>query len=287
MKSKICFSILSLIFGINSLIAQDLYMQDFSIPICGNGNGQDTLNFYESYNGAYNDCSYKVTLATLFTSWWGICWGEAPLVEEIYQTYKNQGLEVVAFGADWDEPYSCEEWVSVFDLTYPIADFETGLPNWYQEDIPFILNMPTLGWGLPYNIIIDHNMQIIWGGVIDIAEGDNMAEAIEVLEGALEQLQPFVLDDDLDGTANQCDNCTNSHLYVRGDFDFSEELLIDGLDYGYYPSIEVFDVLLLADLVASGEEISPCFIEASDFTGDNTLDLIDVLALAQYVAQGN
>ncbi len=69
MKSKICFSILSLIFGINSLIAQDLYMQDFSIPICGNGNGQDTLNFYESYNGAYNDCSYKVTLATLFTSW--------------------------------------------------------------------------------------------------------------------------------------------------------------------------------------------------------------------------
>ena len=32
-------------FGINSLIAQDLYMDDFSIPICGNGNGQDTLNF--------------------------------------------------------------------------------------------------------------------------------------------------------------------------------------------------------------------------------------------------
>jgi len=196
-------------------------------------------------------------------------------------------LEVVAFGADWDEPYSCEEWVGTFDLTYPIADFETGLPNWYQEDIPFILNMPTLGWGLPYNIIIDHNMQIIWGGVFDLAEGDNMAEAIEVLEGALEQLQPFVLDNDQDGTANQCDNCTDSHLYVTGNFDFSEELLIDGLDYGYYPSIEVFDVLLLADLVANGEEISPCFIEASDFTGDNTLDIIDVSALAQYVVQGN
>ena len=69
MKNKIFFGILSLMFGINSLVAQDLYMQDFSIPICGNGNGQDTLNFYESYNGAYNDCSYKVTLATLFTSW--------------------------------------------------------------------------------------------------------------------------------------------------------------------------------------------------------------------------
>ena len=196
-------------------------------------------------------------------------------------------MGVVAFGADWDEPYSCEEWVGTFDLTYPIADFETGLPNWYQEDIPFILNMPTLGWGLPYNIIIDHNMQIIWGGVFDLAEGDNMAEAIEVLEGALEQLQPFVLDNDQDGTANQCDNCIDSHLYDTGNFDFSEELLIDGLDYGYYPSIEVFDVLLLADLVANSEEISPCFIEASDFTGDNTLDIIDVSALAQYVVQGN
>ena len=161
------------------------------------------------------------------------------------------------------------------------------MPNWYQEDIPFILNMPTLGFGVPYNIIIDHNMQIIWGGPIDIGDEDNMAEAIEVLEGALEQLQPFVIDNDQDGTANQCDNCIDSHLYVTGDFDFSEELLIDGLNYGYYPSIEVFDVLLLADLVANGEEISPCFIEASDFTGDNTLDIIDVSALAQYVVQGN
>ena len=94
MKKIISFSIIYLLFGINSFMAQDLYMEDFSIPICGNGNGQDTLNFYESYNGAYNDCSYKVTLATLFTSWCGFCWGEAPLIEEIYQTYKNLFLEL-------------------------------------------------------------------------------------------------------------------------------------------------------------------------------------------------
>ena len=208
-------------------------------------------------------------------------------LEQLYQTYKDQGLEVVAFGADWDEPYSCTDWVFTFDVTYPIADFETGMPNWHQEEIPYTLNMPNLGWGLPYNIIIDHRMQIIWGGVIDIAEEDNMAEAIEVLEGALEQLQPFLVDDDQDGTANQCDNCIDSHLYVTGNFDFSEEFFIDGLDYGYYPTIDVFDVLLLADLVANGEEITPCFIEASDFTSDNTLDIIDVFALAQYVIQGN
>jgi len=46
-------------------------------------------------------------------------------------------------------------WVNSFDLTYPIADFETGMPNWYQEDIPYLIYMPEMGWGLPYNIIID------------------------------------------------------------------------------------------------------------------------------------
>tara|TARA_Y100001970_G_scaffold170624_1_gene208519 strand:+ start:345 stop:962 length:618 start_codon:yes stop_codon:yes gene_type:complete len=205
----------------------------------------------------------------------------------LYQTYQDQGLEVVAFGADWGEPYSCDLWVSSFDLTYPITDFDTGMPNWYQEEIPQLLYMPALGWGLPYNIIIDHNMQVIWGGVIDLAVEDNMTEAIEVLETALEQLQPFVLDNDEDGLANECDDCPDSHLYDTGNFDFSEEFLIVGLDYGYYPSIEVNDVLLLADLVASGDEISPCFVEVSDFTGDNILDVIDVMALANYVVQGN
>ena len=205
----------------------------------------------------------------------------------MYQTYQDQGLEVVAFGADWGEPYSCDLWVSSFDLTYPITDFDTGMPNWYQEEIPQLLYMPALGWGLPYNIIIDHNMQVIWGGVIDLAVEDNMTEAIEVLETALDQLQPFVLDNDEDGLANECDDCPDSHLYDTGNFDFSEEFLIVGLDYGYYPSIEVNDVLLLADLVASGDEISPCFVEVSDFTGDNILDVIDVMALANYVVQGN
>ena len=69
MRKKIPISILTLMLGLNSLVAQDLYMEDFSIPICGNGNGQDTLHFFEAYNGAYNNCGYKVVLATLFTSW--------------------------------------------------------------------------------------------------------------------------------------------------------------------------------------------------------------------------
>ncbi len=69
MNKKISTGILALLLGLSSLTAQDLYIEDFSIPICGNGNGQDTLHFFEAYNGAYNNCGYKVVLATLFTSW--------------------------------------------------------------------------------------------------------------------------------------------------------------------------------------------------------------------------
>jgi hypothetical protein len=49
--------------------SQDLIMQDFSYPICANGDGESVLNFYEAYNGAVNNCEYKVILATLFTAW--------------------------------------------------------------------------------------------------------------------------------------------------------------------------------------------------------------------------
>ena len=69
MKQLITIFIIPLFLSISTLNGQDLYMEDFSTPICENGNGEDTLHFFEAYNGAYNDCGYKVVFATLFTSW--------------------------------------------------------------------------------------------------------------------------------------------------------------------------------------------------------------------------
>ena len=51
------------------VICQGQIIQDFSYPICANGDGETVLNFYESFNGSVNNCEYKVVLATLFTSW--------------------------------------------------------------------------------------------------------------------------------------------------------------------------------------------------------------------------
>ena len=63
------FSIVSIFACAGLAVGQDLTIENFSIPICANGNGQEILNVYETYNGEYNDCNYKVIFATLFTAW--------------------------------------------------------------------------------------------------------------------------------------------------------------------------------------------------------------------------
>ena len=86
---------------------------------------------------------------------------EAPLTQQIYESYQNQGLEVVAFGADWypDEgSFTCESWANTFGLTYPIANYETGASEFYYESTPHYFYFTDFGPGLPYNVVIDHEM---------------------------------------------------------------------------------------------------------------------------------
>jgi len=61
--------LLTISFSSISICQTGLVMQDISYPICANGDGETVLNFYESFNGAVNNCEYKVVLASLFTSW--------------------------------------------------------------------------------------------------------------------------------------------------------------------------------------------------------------------------
>ena len=184
----------------------------------------------------------------------------------MYNTYKDQGLEVVAFGADWypDGPYTCESWDSQFNLTYPILDFETGLENWYWESAPYDLFMPEFGWGLPYNVIIDHEMNVLWG-VADVFEGAIATEAISIIESALQTMnEEFPLsDDDNDGINNGCDPCPDSHLHFPGNFDFSQ--VYSHFDNGavFVPSVDIFDLILFSDFLNDGGYINDCIFRGS------------------------
>tara|TARA_B100000315_G_C14346404_1_gene481976 strand:+ start:113 stop:337 length:225 start_codon:yes stop_codon:yes gene_type:complete len=67
-RIKVLF-IVSFFTFVGVAVGQDLTIENFTIPICANGNGEDYLNFYESFNGEYNNCNYRVVFATLFCSW--------------------------------------------------------------------------------------------------------------------------------------------------------------------------------------------------------------------------
>jgi hypothetical protein len=213
---------------------------------------------------------------------------EAPVLEEIFNTYKDQGLEVVAFGADWypDGPYTCQGWDQQFNLSYPILDFETGLENWYWESAPYDLYQPELGWGLPFNVIINHEMEVLWGAAANF-EGDVMAEAIGVIESALQALNEEFPDgpgdDDGDGIANGCDPCPESHLHHPGNFDFSQ--VYSHFDNGavFVPSVDIFDLILFSDYIMDGGYLTDCILEAHDITGDGFVNPFDVIALAQLI----
>ena len=270
-------------FSFEIVNGQDLFIEDFSMPICANGQSEnDTLHWFESFNGETNGCNYKVVLVTLFTTWWGYCVSEAPIIEELYQTYKDQGLEAVGFGADWYEPYSCTQWANLGGgLTYPIVDFETGAANWYDEDAPYLLYQQEMGWGLPYNIIVDHNMEVVWGCACDLGEDDVLADAISAIESALWRLEDLNIDNDEDGINNNCDPCPDSHIYIPGNLDASYNSNTNE------PSMNVIDLLLLADVIESGtENVSDCLLEASDVTGDNFVNMIDVFAFATMITDG-
>ena len=55
-----------------------------------------------------------------WASWCGPCRDEAPLLEETWQQYKDQGLQFVGIDVQ-DSPIKAREFVEDFNITYPIA----------------------------------------------------------------------------------------------------------------------------------------------------------------------
>ena len=121
-------------------------VEDFTMQICGNGSGAWTLyDWFHTQNGG----TKKVILINCFATWWGPCQSEAPVLETLASEYADSGVVVVAGGFDWDQPYSCSDWASNFNLTYTILNDES-----YSLYGAF-------GSGyIPHNVIIDHNMVV-------------------------------------------------------------------------------------------------------------------------------
>lgn len=60
----------------------------------------------------------KYTLVDFWASWCGPCRGETPVIAEIYNQYKNKGLQVLGV-AVWDQPDATKKAIEELNITWP------------------------------------------------------------------------------------------------------------------------------------------------------------------------
>lgn len=94
----------------------------------------------------------KVILLDFCADWCGSCRAEAPELESLYQSYKDQGLQVLTVLIDG----SAAAWASEYKSTFPILEDKTRM----------ISNPYDTSW-IPVNVIIDRTMTIRYREAID------------------------------------------------------------------------------------------------------------------------
>ena len=276
---RLIFNIIFLIsFAFGQTYTVGEYVDDFSGDICHNGDGT------WSYDEHGRD---RVTWINLFTSWWPSCTTEAPQAEAVLQQYTNDSLVLVAFGSDWNQPYSCTSWGTTFGLSHPIVD-----------DINNVYGLFGVGY-IPHNVVIGGDGEVLYS-----ESGYNQTAIIATINQALENLpsdldedgfdvdidncpetyNPTQTDIDEDGKGDACDICDNANVYVVGN--------VNGdLDETGSPIINFFDVVALLDHLQldNSEEIpiSECRQQAGNINFDNNVNIIDVVNLVNMVLFDN
>jgi len=185
----------------------------------------------------------------------------------------------VAFGQDWNQPYSCSSWGTTFGLSHPIVD-----------DINNVYGLFGIGY-IPHNVIIGGDGEVLYSDA-----GYNQTAIISIINQALEDLpsdldedgfdadedncpdhyNPSQADIDGDGGGDACDICDNANVFIVGN--------VNGdLDNENQPIIDFFDVIALLDHLQSSQSnptaISECEHQAGNINSDNNVNIIDVVNL--------
>jgi peroxiredoxin len=257
MLIKIKIKILSITLFLSASLGQDLGVGDtipagYGLPVCANEVEQILLTndslFLDAYAGDH------VIWLMMFSSWCPFCQDEAPFTQDMYDALQDSGLIIIGAGWDWGQPFSCEEWADGYGLTYPLLDDEGPTQDGGDE---YFFNTLADG-GVPWNVIIDHEMVIRYsvGGYNPEDVQAAVLEAISDCGGA-------------------CTGCSE----IMGELD--NTFTMDG-----QPIINVMDIIKLADILSFGNDIDNCLLIKADLSGDGLVDIIDLYALASMVSEG-
>ena len=148
-KNKII--ILILLSGICNLSAEIYkigdYVADFTDSLCTSDTEWTLYDYYGDLNGGDN----RVIWLVFFNTSSRRCQLEAAYTQTIQNLYENQGLVTVGIGSGWNNEFECKDWSKNYGVIYPIInDDRLNLRSLFAEET------------VPYHVLIDHNMQIVY-----------------------------------------------------------------------------------------------------------------------------
>jgi peroxiredoxin len=132
---------------------------DFSLELMSGG----AERYDEGQNVTLSELRGKVVIVNLWASWCPPCRAEMPAIQSVYETYKDQGLEVLAVNTTYqDNPLDAANFIEDHDLTFPVLMDKTGaVSKRYQLR------------GLPSTYFIDRQ-----GVIRAVVVGGPMSEAL-------------------------------------------------------------------------------------------------------------
>lgn len=118
-----------------------------------------------------SDYRGRVVLVNIWASWCVPCRDEAPLLQEAYRTWKDEGLMVI--GVNWvDTEPKAREFIQEFGLTYPNGpDVGQGIARAFRMQ------------GIPETYVIDPDGNVVYAHIGPLTRRVLEERVLPLLEG--------------------------------------------------------------------------------------------------------
>lgn len=79
---------------------------------------------------------HKVTMINFWEPWCGPCVAEMPELEKLYETYKDQGFQIIGVFSSSDQMDEVNQVISDAGITYPIANYDSAFDRFQTGYVP-------------------------------------------------------------------------------------------------------------------------------------------------------
>ena len=123
--TKICFAVLTTLLLIWVFITPRLFISTNSDEVAAPHQGflapEIELALIAGGKASLQDYSGKIVLLNFWASWCPPCRSEMPAMQQVYESYRDEGLEVVAVNMTHQDSLSdVQSFLNIYQLTFPV-----------------------------------------------------------------------------------------------------------------------------------------------------------------------